>query len=116
MKRSRRTYVIVAVLLFAVWSIPTSSFGLSANLERSRTYYVDGQVVGAEVENACWGGVDWWWGQLGGELMKEQYTYCDNSGPSRCNWYSWNGSEWVLILSGDCNPDGELPPRDRPLR
>ena len=65
--------------------------------------------------NDCWGHVDWWWGQLDGNLIRDQYTYCD-TGAATCDWYSWNGSEWVLVLSGDCHPDMERIRPDRPRR
>src|SRR5687767_14426434 len=108
MKRLRPAYVIVAVLLLAVSSMPTSLSALSENLEFSVSYYVGGDVVGVEVYNSCFGQFDYSWGQQGGTLKREQYTYCD-SGSTSCYWYSWNGSEWVLVNAGDCSPDGELP-------
>src|SRR5688572_24773732 len=103
MKRLRPAHVIVAVFLFAASSIPTSSFALSYDLELSVTYYVNGAVGGA-VYNSCFGHFDSSWGQQSGTLKREIYTDCDD-GSTRCYWYSWTGSEWVLLTDGDCSPD-----------
>src|SRR5688500_12272821 len=77
MKRLRPADVIVAVLLFAASSIPTSSSALSYDLERSVTCYVNGAVGGA-VYNSCFGHFDSSWGQQSGTLKREIYTDCDD--------------------------------------
>lgn len=112
MKRLRP--IIVAVLLFAVSSIPTSSFALSYDLELNVTYFENGQQVGVAIYNSCFGHMDYSWGQQSGNVKRERYVDCDD-GSTRCYWYSWNGSAWVLFAS-QCSPDGEIPDRDRPLR
>lgn len=110
MKRLRP--VIVAVLLFAVWSIPTSSFALSSNLEFSITYLEGADAIGAEVYNSCFGHFDYSWGQQGGNLKREMWAECD-TGFATCAWYTWSGSEWVLRGGSGCEPPGD---RDRPDR
>lgn len=112
MKRFRPAHVIGVVLLLAVSLIPTRSFALSEDLELRRTWYENGVAVGGQVFESCFGGFDSSWGQHSGSLMREKYTHCD-TGSTYCYWYSWTGSGWQLVMTGDCGVDSD---RDRPDR
>lgn len=112
MKRLRPAHIIVAALLFAATSIPTSSFALSEDLELSVIYYENGEEVGATVYNSCLGHVDYSWGQQSGTLMLKRYYDCDD-GTTRCYWYSWTGSEWELIDGAGCGSPIGGPERPR---
>ena len=106
MKQLRR--VIVAVLLFAASSIPTSSFALSYDTELDVIYYVDGVVVGRTTYNSCFTHLDTFWGQQSGTVRLNRYIDCDD-GTTRCYWYTWTGSEWQLVIGAGCSGGGGLP-------
>ena len=101
MKRVRQ--FLVAVLLFAVSSIPTSSFGLSYDLQLEFIYYEGATVVGRTTYNSCFGHFDSTWGKQSGTHLLKRYTDCDD-GTTQCYWYSWNGSEWTLVAGPSCTP------------
>jgi hypothetical protein len=105
--------VIGVVLLLAVSLFPTRSFGLSENLELVITYFAGGTEVGTMIYNSCFGHMDYGWGQFSGDLKRDRYTYCD-TGATSCYWYSWNGSGWVLVFSGDCSSGYEYERPERP--
>jgi len=112
MKRLRPGQVVAVVLLLAVSLIPTRSFALSEGVELAVTYIDGGAAVGGAVYESCFGGFSSSWGQQSGTIRREKYTYC-SSGQTYCYVYSWDGSDWQLVMSGDCEPDGD---RDRPDR
>lgn len=115
MNRLRKVPIMVAVLLFAVSGTPTPAFAVDYDTEQHVVYYVNGEQVGGAVYSSCYGW-NWSWGQQSGELKLEKAIRCDNGSAVYCNWYRWTGSDWELMFASDCDPDGEPPRPDRPLR